>query len=60
MPLHVNLYHEVQRQELARRRDPLRLGMIGLLVIAIGFVVNYFVVLEGAHSVGVRYSSLAG
>jgi Tfp pilus assembly protein PilN len=58
MPLHVNLYHEVQRQAQARRRDPLRLGMIGLLVIALGFVVNYFVVLEGAHSVGERYSIL--
>jgi Tfp pilus assembly protein PilN len=56
MPLHINLYHEVQRQERARRRDPLRLAMLGMLVIAIGFVVNYFVVLEREHEVGIRYA----
>jgi len=59
MPLHVNLYHEVQRQERARQRDPLRLSMLGLLVIAIGFVANYFVVLAQAHAVGSQYASLA-
>jgi Tfp pilus assembly protein PilN len=58
MPLHVNLYHEVQRQERARQRDPLRLGMLGLLVIAIGFVAYYFVVLEGAHQIGEQYAAL--
>jgi Tfp pilus assembly protein PilN len=58
MPLHVNLYHEVQRQELARRRDPVRLGMLGGLVIAIGFVANYFLVLERSHQVGSQYSGL--
>jgi Tfp pilus assembly protein PilN len=58
MPLHVNLYHEVQRQERARRRDPVRLGILGLLFITIGFVINYFVVLAGSHSVGSRYSTL--
>jgi len=58
MPLHVNLYHEVQRQELARRRDPLRLGMMGLAVIAAGFVAYYFVVLEQAHLVGSQYAAL--
>jgi Tfp pilus assembly protein PilN len=58
MPLHVNLYHEVQRQERARQRDPVRLAMLAVLVIAIGFVANYFVVLERSHSVGLRYSDL--
>jgi len=58
MPLHVNLYHEVQRQELARRRDPLRLGMMGLGVIAVGFVAYYFVVLEQAHEVTTQYEAL--
>jgi Tfp pilus assembly protein PilN len=57
MPLHVNLYHEVLRQERARQRDPLRLSMIGLLVIAIGFVVYYFIALEGAHEVGVQFAT---
>jgi len=57
MPLHVNLYHEVQRQERARRRDPVRLGILALLFISIGFAVNYFVALAGSHSVGLRYST---
>jgi Tfp pilus assembly protein PilN len=60
MPLHVNLYHEVLSQERARQRDPLRLGMLGLLVIAIGFVVYYFVALESAHEVTMQYSALQG
>jgi len=58
MPLHVNLYHEIQHQELARRRDPLRLGMIGLAVIAAGFVAYYCVVLERSHLVGMQYEQL--
>jgi hypothetical protein len=57
MPLHVNLYHEVLRQERDRQRDPLRLGMLGLLVIAIGFVANYFIVLAQAHVVGSQYQT---
>jgi hypothetical protein len=57
MPLHVNLYHEVLRQERDRQRDPLRLGMLGLLVIAIGFVANYFIVLAQAHVVGTQYQT---
>jgi len=60
MPLHVNLYHEVQQQELARRRDPLRLGMLLVLLVAIGFVVNYFIVLERSHAVGIRLAGLQG
>ena len=60
MPLHINLYHEVQRQELARQRDPLRLGMLAVLVIAIGFVANYFVVLERAHVAGIHFADIQG
>jgi Tfp pilus assembly protein PilN len=59
MPLHVNLYHEVQRQELNRKRDPLRLGMLGLLVIAIGFVGYYFFLMGAAHVVTAQYDQLA-
>lgn len=58
MPLHINLYHEVQRQELARQRDPFRLAMLAILVIAIGFVANYFVVLERSHTIAIRYTNL--
>jgi len=56
MPLHVNLYHEIEQQEIARQRDPLRLGMLAVLIIAIGFAVNYFIVLERAHIVGIHYA----
>jgi len=58
MPLHVNLYHEVQRQDRARRRDPFRMAILAILIIMIGFVVNYFVVLEQVHIIGARYSAI--
>ena len=50
MALHLNLYHEVQTQNLQRKRDPLRLGMLALLVVAIGFVGYYFYRLQGGSS----------
>lgn len=58
MPLHVNLHHEIQQQEQARRRDPLRVGMLAVLVVAIGFVIYYFWVLERSHGVNSRYGVL--
>ncbi len=58
MPLHVNLYHEIQQQELARKRDPLRLGMLGILVVAVGFVAYYGVVFEQCVAVHGEYASL--
>lgn len=58
MPLHVNLHHEIEQQELARRRDPLRMGMLAVLVIAIGFVGYYFYEMERTHGVNVRYGTL--
>lgn len=58
MPLHVNLHHEIQQQELARRRDPLRMGMLAVLVIAIGFVAYYFYEMERTHGINVRYGTL--
>jgi len=42
MALHINLYHEVQRQERQRSRDPLRLGMYGILVVILICVGYYF------------------
>jgi Tfp pilus assembly protein PilN len=60
MPLHVNLYHEVQQQEIARQRDPVRLAMLAVLLVMIGFVVNYFIVLERSHMVSIRYTVLQG
>jgi hypothetical protein len=48
MALHLNLYHEIQTQNLQRQRDPLKLGMLVLLVVAIGFVGYYFYRLQGS------------
>lgn len=56
MALHINLYHEIQAQERARRRDPLKLGMIALSVIALGFVGFYLLRLGQATAV---FSALA-
>jgi len=48
MALHLNLYHEIQTQNLQRQRDPLKLGMLALLVVAVGFVGYYFYRLQGS------------
>ncbi len=42
MALHLNLYHEIQKQHRARKRDPLKLGMYGLGAVVLGFVGYYF------------------
>jgi len=41
MALRLNLYHEIQRQKQAERRDPLKLSMLGLAVIAVLFAGYY-------------------
>jgi Tfp pilus assembly protein PilN len=41
MALHINLYHEVEKQKAIDRRDPLKLGLIGLAGIALCFA-GYF------------------
>jgi hypothetical protein len=37
MALRLNLYHEIERQKQAERRDPLKLSMLGLAVIELLF-----------------------
>ena len=54
MALHLNLYHEVHKQQRARKRDPLKLGMLGVLVVLLGFAGYYFVRLAEAREVGSR------
>jgi Tfp pilus assembly protein PilN len=41
MALRLNLYHEIERQKQAERRDPLKLSMLGLAVIAVLFALYY-------------------
>lgn len=42
MALYLNLYHEIQKQKLKRQRDPLKLAIMGLLMVAVGLVAYYF------------------
>jgi hypothetical protein len=42
MALYLNLYHEIQKQKLKRQRDPLKLAVMSLLVVAAGLVAYYF------------------
>jgi len=37
MPLHINLLHEEQSKVVERKRDPLKLGVLALLVVAMAF-----------------------
>lgn len=42
MALHLNLNHELEKLRADRRRDPFKLTMLGLLVVAGLFVLQYF------------------
>ena len=41
MALHLNLYHEIKLQQVQRQRDPLKLGLYALVVIA-GILLIYY------------------
>lgn len=51
MAIHLNLYHEIQKQERQRRRDPLKLGMIAMLFVAAAFMGYYFVRMASVRGV---------
>ncbi|MGC3990817.1 MAG: hypothetical protein QM796_14285 [Chthoniobacteraceae bacterium] len=42
MALHINLYHEIQKQERQRSRDPLRLGLMGIVGVILLCIAYYF------------------
>ena len=46
MALYLNLYHEIQKQKLKRQRDPFKIGIMVILMIAVGFIAYYFWRLE--------------
>ena len=50
MPLTLNLLHEEQKQLQARQRDPLKLGLLGLVGIALLFMGYYAYRLIGANA----------
>lgn len=41
MTIHINLLREAQAREIERQRDPFKLAMLGLLLVAIGLVGYY-------------------
>ena len=49
MAFHLNLYHEIHRQEERERRDPFKLAILGILLILCGLSVWYAC---RTHSVG--------
>ena len=51
MPIKINLYHEVIRARHEEQYDPLRLSMIGLVVIVIGLAGYYVFAFAGKSSV---------
>ncbi len=58
MALHLNLYHEVQKQSRARQRDPVKLAILGLLVVTIGLVVFYLYRLQESRRVGEQLAGM--
>jgi Tfp pilus assembly protein PilN len=58
MALHINLYHEVHKQEEQRRRDPFKLAGLGVILIFLAFVCYYFYRTEVVHRVEAQLSDL--
>lgn len=51
MALYLNLYHEIQKQKLKRQRDPLKLAIMGLMMVAVGLVAWYFYRMEHVRDI---------
>ena len=51
MALYLNLYHEIQTQEMQRRRDPLKIGIAVMSLIATLLLCYYFWRLQTVHGV---------
>lgn len=54
MPLTLNLLHEEQKQLQARQRDPLKLGLLGLVGIGLLFMGYYAIRLMGSTALSAR------
>jgi len=50
MPFHINLLHEEQEQELQRRRDPVKIGLMIILFMLVLLVVYYMQQLQSLSS----------
>ena len=60
MALRLNLNHEILQAERARQRDPLKLSIMGLSLIAAGFAAYYFFQLAKMSGISQEYSHKKG
>lgn len=60
MALHLNLYHEVQKQKALKRRDPLKLAVIGLAFVAACFAGYYLLQLNSQRLISNELNGLEG
>jgi len=58
MALHINLFHEIDKERQLKRRDPLKLSMYGLTGIAACFALFYFIQLGRNHVVRGQLSAV--
>ena len=56
MALHINLYHEIQKQRQLQRRDPLKLSLFGLGAIVVCFAAFYGLQLGRTHGINMALS----
>lgn len=57
MPLQINLYHEVLLAKKHQQYDPLKISLLGLIVVAIGLAGYYFVELAKKRSAVAAYET---
>jgi Tfp pilus assembly protein PilN len=50
MALHLNLFHEIEKQKALKRRDPLKLSMYGIGLVGAGMAGYYFLQLASASA----------
>src|SRR4051812_23833518 len=50
MALHLNLFHEIEKQKALQRRDPLKLSMYGIGLVGAGMAAYYFLQLASASA----------
>ena len=60
MALHLNLYHEVLTAKAIKRRDPLKLAMLGLVAVIAGFASYYVIELVKLHSISNSLATVKG
>ncbi len=60
MALRLNLHHEIDKKKALNRRDPLKLSMIGMAVVAAGFAGYYVLQLGAAHGLSSELAHVRG